>query len=279
MADKYDWPPGRAFLLRKTYANLITLRSCQEEAVRRLHLAMICLVSVAAAQTAPDVDTKRPIPRTADGKPDLTGVWAIRENTANLLDLTGTSPFFFVPPDDKLPPFQPGGKERWHLPHAPNDDPTGFQCLPSGIPRQTFAPYPIQFVQTPKQIVILYEYEHFFRVIPVDGRGHPANPEPSWMGHSVGRWDGDTLVVDTVGLNDKTWLDAGGHMHSDQLHVVERYRLQDAQTIDWEVTIDDPKIFTKPWAVSRTLLLKPGWELLEYVCEENNREGLKGTYK
>jgi hypothetical protein len=110
-----------------------------------------------------------------------------------------------------------------------------------------------------------------FRRIPTDGRKHAADLEPTFLGDSVGRWDGDTLVVDVIGFNERTWLDTEGHQHSDALHVVERYRRAGRDAIDYSVTIDDPKTYQQPWTASRTLTQHPEWTLKEYVCEENNK--------
>ena len=228
--------------------------------------------SWACAQTAESTPSKptaaAAIPRTADGHPDFSGVWTMPGRAV-----------YWIPAAKDLPPFQPGGEARFNTQHGPDDDPAGFKCLPVGMTRQAFAPYPLQFLMTPGLVTILYEYQHFFRVIPTDGRDHPKDLMDTWMGNSVGKWDGDTFVVDTIGILDQTWIDTTGHMHSDALHVIERYKMLDAKTISWEVTIDDPKIFTKTWKVTTNLTLRPGWQLLEFICEENNREGLKGKYQ
>ena len=145
-------------------------------------------------------------------------------------------------------------------------------CLPVGVTRQINAPDPIEIVQTPDRVVILYESWHVFRSIPTDGRAHPKNQDPSWMGNSVGHWEGDTLVIDVTGFNDKTALDTVGHPHSDQLHLIEKFRRSGPTTIAYEVTVDDPKTFVAPWTQSRTIQLKPGLELMEYVCLENEKD-------
>jgi len=124
-------------------------------------------------------------------------------------------------------------------------------------------------VQTPDTVVILYEYMHFFRVIPI-GRSHPANVEPTFMGDAVARWDGDTLVIDTIGLREWT-LSASNGWHSDALHTIERLKHIDPTTVSYEITIDDPKIFTRPWSQTFQMKLHSTWSLLEQVCEENNR--------
>ena len=145
-------------------------------------------------------------------------------------------------------------------------------CLPVGVTRQANAPDPIEIVQTPDRVVILYESWHIFRSIPTDGRSHPQNLDLTWFGNSVGKWDGDTLVIDVTGLNDKTSLDTNGHPHSDQLHLVERLRRTGPKTMSYEVTVDDPKAYTQPWKQSRVFNLQPGLELMEYVCLENEKD-------
>ncbi len=145
-------------------------------------------------------------------------------------------------------------------------------CLPVGVTRQANAPDPIEIVQTPDRVVMLYESWHIFRSIPTDGRSHPKDLDPTWFGNSVGKWDGDTLVIDVAGLNDKTSLDTNGHPHSDQLHLIERLRRTGPKTMSYEVTVDDPKTYTQPWKQSRVFNLQPGLELMEYVCLENEKD-------
>jgi hypothetical protein len=126
----------------------------------------------------------------------------------------------------------------------------------------------------------LFEQSTWFNVVYLDGRRHPADPNPTWFGHSVGKWDGDTLVIDTVGFNDKTRLDTLGHPHSDELHMIQRFVLRDATHMDYEVTIDDQKTYTRPWRNSRVYTrMKPGEELIEYSCEENNKDFFDGHIK
>ena len=137
------------------------------------------------------------------------------------------------------------------------DDPMA-RCLLSGVPRVTTRPLPFQIVQTKDLVVVLYKAHHAFRIIPTDGRPHPDDHEPSYLGDSVARWDGDTLVVDVVGFNEKTWLAGTGTIHSEQLHVVERYTRDTADSIVYDVTIEDPVAFTKPWRQQEILHLRPG---------------------
>ena len=127
----------------------------------------------------------------------------------------------------------------------------------------------MEIMQTPGRVVMLYEYDHFVREIYTDGRQHPKDLNSTWMGDSIGKWEGDTLVVDSVGFNDKTWLDNDGHPHTDELHVVERVHRTSHDTLTIDVTIDDPKAYTKPWGGHMIFELKPDWNLGEMVCEDN----------
>jgi hypothetical protein len=129
--------------------------------------------------------------------------------------------------------------------------------------------FPLKIVQTPKEIVILYEYMNVFRTIPLNAK-HPDDLLPSYMGDSVGRWEGDTLVVDAIGFNDKTWLAGTGTFHSEALHIVERYTRVDKDQINYDVTMEDPNVFTKPWTLHSTIMLREGTRLEEYICQENN---------
>ena len=142
--------------------------------------------------------------------------------------------------------------------------------MPPGIPQTFFVPYYIQIVQAPKHVVVAHEYLNLFRIIPTDGRPHPPDPDPSWMGNPVGRWEGDTLVVDSIGFNDKTEIN--GYRHTESLHVVERFRRPDFDTLQYEATIEDPNVFAGPWVIRRTFPLLPEYDSInEFVCE-NNRD-------
>ena len=144
-------------------------------------------------------------------------------------------------------------------------------CLPAGVPAASLLPRPFRIVHTPKLIAILHEGDGTFRQIHLDGRPHPQNPTPAWLGYSVGRWDGDSLMVDTQGFTDKTWLDVLGHRHSEALRVRERFRRRDFGHLDVAVTIDDPQTFTRPFTVNFTERLLPDTEILEYFCVENQK--------
>ena len=203
-----------------------------------------------------------PVPRTQDGKPDLSGVWnkpIVRNTTAAIEPL----------------PFTAEGLKAF------NDvanliDPTS-RCIFPGVPRVNSSPYPLQIVQLPDRVIFLYEYMHNFRVIYTDGRGHRKNWEPSLLGDSVGKWEGDTLVIDTIGLTDRTWLDDHGNRHSDAMRVTERWRRISANQLWYEETIDDPKFYTKPWTSGWVMPLAPKeWEIIEYACTDNNKDQYDG---
>jgi hypothetical protein len=231
-----------------------------------------------------------PAPRAANGKPDLSGIWQTdgtpRPEMQRLFAALGT---FTVPGDDPLefnkfflnimsdynreddpirPEFVPLMRQR-NLDRAAKDAPT-TGCLPMGVPWTNAAPGANKIVQTPGLTVMMHEGEPV-RQIFTDGRKHPSDPDPSWLGYSVGNWEKDTLVVDTVGFNDRTWLDAFGHPHSESLHVVERFRRRDFGHMDLEITFEDPKMYTKPVTVKYSQTLLPDTDLLEYVCTENER--------
>ena len=211
------------------------------------------------------------IPRLPDGKPDLSGVWErpyVPDMTRTAANQKGTSPL----------PFTAAGAEAFK-----NYDPAEFDytgnCLPQGLTRSMNSPFPIQIVQTPTVFAVLYEAWNVFHIVPTDGRGFPKDMDPTWMGTSIGHWEGDTLVVETIGFNGKTNLDTVGHPHSDQMRVTERYTRADATHIAYEVIIDDPKTYTRPWNNVRTFTLRKDWDIMEYSCMENNKDLLEGHIK
>ena len=211
------------------------------------------------------------IPRLPSGKPDLNGVWErpyVPDMARNARDQQGPGTL----------PFTVWGAATFKNYDVTKFDYTGH-CLPQGLTRSMNSPFPIEIFQTEKRLAVLYEAWNVFHVIPTDGRPHPKDADPTWMGNSVGAWDGDTLVIDTTGFNDKTNLDTVGHPHSDQLHVTERFTLTDEKHIAYEITIDDAKTYTKPWKNSRVFTLRPDWEILEYSCEENNKDLSEGHIK
>jgi hypothetical protein len=202
-----------------------------------------------------------PPPRTTAGKPDLSGVWGPDRNF--IYDITSA-----LKPGETLP-LQPWAADLAKS-RMSKDDPEA-NCLPTGVPR--IAPYPWKIVQTPTLLVFLFEGNiHSYRQIFLDGRAHPKDPDPAWYGDSIGRWEGDTLVVDTIGFNDRFWFDFAGHPHTDKLHIVERYRRPDLGHLEEEVTIDDPGAYTKPFTMYGHFPLQKGAEIMEYICNENNQD-------
>jgi hypothetical protein len=219
-----------------------------------------------------------PVPKTADGKPDLSGIWEVDgEGSVSLYG--GYTTHFMDFAVDLKPgeaPFQPWAKalsqERQDNQHK--DDPLA-RCMPPGVPRiNTIAPFKI--VQTPRLVIVLYETTatSAFRQIFTDGRPLPKDPQPTWLGYSVGTWEGNVLKVDTSGFNDRGWIDTGmGHPQTEALHVIERFRRSDFGHMEIAVTIDDPKAYTKPWAANLKVHMLPDTELLEMTCE--NSKGLE----
>jgi len=244
--------------------------------------ALVVFLSAAAAQQKSD-DPRARIPRAADGHPDMTGVWQGGSNRigtweeANLDGgfVPGNVPItpFAIKDKQPLPPYQEWAQKKVQESYDRRgvDDPA-VRCLPEGVPRTTLMGlFPMQIVQTPKMVVMLFEVFHEFRLIPIDAK-HPDDLDPSYMGDSVGHWDGDTLVVDVTGFNDKTWLSGVGTFHSEKLHVVEKFTRVDMNTILYEDTVTDPVVFTGPWTRHGTIMLRPGTRLQEYECVENNQD-------
>ena len=204
---------------------------------------------------------KGPTPRTKDGKPDLSGVW--NPDRHFIYDISSA-----LKPGEVLP-LQPWAAELTKK-RMSKEDPEA-NCLPTGVPR--LPPYPLKIVQTPTVVVILFEGNiHSYRQIFLDGRSHPTDPDPTWYGDSIGKWEGDTLVVDSVGFNDRFWFDFAGHPHTGQLHITERYRRPDLGHLEEAVTIDDPGAYTKPFTMYGHFPLDPGTEIMEYICNENNQD-------
>jgi len=204
-----------------------------------------------------------PAPRLTDGKPDLSGVWAVRNGNA-LFHITGD-----LKPEEIRPWAAAIYQQREDDFRRDTD---GIACLPPG-PKAGIGVggTPMKILQMPNLIAVLYEYHTIFRQIFMDGRALPDDPNPTWMGYSVGHWDGDTLVVTTAGYNDRTTLDLAGHPHTEALHLTERYHRRDAGHLDLQVTFDDPKAYTRPWTLPVEFDLIPDGELIEYVCE-NERD-------
>ena len=236
-------------------------------------LAVLAVTGVFAQPAAGQRDYKPPngpTPRLSSGKVDFSGVWQkpyVPDMTKDGKDQKGVPEL----------PFTPWGEAEWKAYDAAEGDYTG-SCLPFGMTRSVNTPEPMQIMQSDKYFTFLFEQNSWFSVIPIDGRKH-GDGIATWFGNSVGHWEGDTLVIDTINFNGKTRLDTIGHPHSEQLHLVQRFTRPDLGHISYEVIVDDPKTFTKPWTNTRTFTLRPDWEMMEYSCEENNKSLWEGRIK
>jgi hypothetical protein len=239
--------------------------------------AVLVLTATVGAQQA----AERAVPRTAAGKPDLSGIWIA---TGAILLFEGEEAFAAAraadaaagrpPPNTgEVPPYnaEAEAQRQYFLSRRGIDDPMA-RCLLTGVPRIQFRPLPFEIVQLPERVIILYEIHHAFRIIPTDGRPHPEDAEPSYLGESVGHWDGDTLVVDVRYFNTNTWLTGVGTIHTEDLRVTERYTRDSADTIRYEVTMEDPAVLTRPWTIRETFRLRPGERIREYECIESNED-------
>ena len=238
---------------------------------------VLVLASAQAYAQAGSAAKPADIPRLANGKPDFSGIW----DRPRVTDITrdsnvcgsgapvtgctqkGSGTLSYTPEGEKL-----AKGERFDY---------AARCLPWGYTRAMQTAYPVEFVHTPRRFAILFESNNVFHVVPTDGRAHPKELEPSWMGNSVGRWENDTLIIDTIGFNGKSWIDTAEHLSSDALHVTERIRYIDANHLEYEVTWDDSKIYAKPFKNTRVFVrMRPGDELMEWWCMENNKDLLEG---
>ena len=206
-----------------------------------------------------------PAPRRADGKPDLTGIWVadppkVRNPAVGL-----------KPGEVSMQPWAQKVFDERETGELSAQDPPA-NCLPQGVPKINSTPVPFKIFQEPNVVVILYEAFGQFRQIFLDGRPLVQDPNPQWYGYSLGKWDGDTLVVESSGFNGKAWLSQLGHPSTASLHVIERFRRRDLGHMDIATTIDDPGAYTKPWTYTQPLTLMVDTELLEDICNENNRD-------
>jgi hypothetical protein len=251
------------------------------------------LLSLAAATASAQQTPAYKAPRTADGKPDLNGIWQVL-NTANW-DLqshaAGPGRVVALGAADAIPPGLGvvEGEEIPYLPAAAAKKKANFanrltldpeiKCYMPGVPRATYMPFPFQIVQSSNYIMIAYEFASAVRTIYMKDPG-PA-PVDSWMGQSVGHWEGDTLVVDVKGFNDQSWFDRAGDFHSDALHVVERYTRTSPDVLAYEATIEDPTVFSRPWKISMPVYrrLEKNAQLMDFKCVEFVEELLYGQYR
>jgi hypothetical protein len=229
-------------------------------------------------------------PRTADGRPNLTGIWEamntanwdIQAHVARAGPVVALGAAFSVPPglgvvDGNEIPYQPwaAAKKKENGENWLTRDPE-IKCYMPGLPRATYMPFPFQIVQSKDTILMAYEFASASRIVRMNST--EKSPAPAWMGWSVGRWEGETLTIDVTDLEEQTWFDRAGNFHSDALHVVERYTPTDANTLNYEVTIEDPKVFTRPWKMSMPLYRhqEKNAQLMEYKCVEFVEELMYG---
>jgi len=250
---------------------------------------VLCLTAISAAGQLVGYRA----PRTADDKPNLNGIWQSL-NTANW-DILGHSAQTAHVVSEGARGAEPGGigiVEGDEIPYLPaalaqkkenhdkrfTDDPE-IKCYMPGVPRATYMPFPFQIVQGPKVILIAYEFANASRTIYMENA--PPAPTDSWMGHSTGHWEGDTLVVDVTSLNDQTWFDRAGNYHSDAIHVIERYTPVSAEVMQYEATIEDPNVFSRPWKIAMPLYrhVEKNAQLLEFRCVEFVEELIYGQYR
>jgi hypothetical protein len=224
-------------------------------------------------------DLAAPAPRTADGKPDLSGIWRAQGDPCdsdNSVTAGLQRPRYFVSvagcrsPDL---PMQPWAAELFRRRRADNSkDLPISSCKPLATPMRDAFPLPFKIVQTPRLILFLYEQDTAFRQVFLDGRALPSDPQPSWLGYSVGRWDGDELLVETIGFHDQGWLDSFGHPHSDALRMTERFRRTRIGRLDIQVTFNDPKAYTEAIVFTQPHDLLPDTDVLEFFCTENEKD-------
>ena len=252
-------------------------------------VSAIFLVSVLCVQA------QSQFPRTKNGKPDLSGIWQVLDSSLDW-DIQGhaaqAGPLAQLGAEFAVPPGI-GAVEGGEIPYLPaalarkqdnfqkrlTEDPE-IKCYMPGVPRATYMPYPFQIEQSARYLMIAYEFNNSIRTVHMDNPG-PNPAGDSWMGWSVGHWEGDTLVVDVTGMNDQTWFDRAGDYHSDELHVTERYTPRSADVLSYEATIEDPQVFSRPWKINVTLYrhLEKNFQLMEYKCVPFAEEVLYGKYR
>jgi hypothetical protein len=252
----------RSFVMLKRFTSLLLAM-----------LATFFFSCAALAQTAAQAPPANS-PMTAPAA-DLSGIWMrLRDKGATARGYPGIILDLGQPTELPMTPWAAAiykvNSAKYHGddPDTVLSDPV-FSCYPPGVPRIYLFGFPMQIVQVPGQVIMLFEYDHFVRRIYTDGRPHDMDQGPLWMGDSIGKWEGDTLVADTVSFNDKSLIDRVGHPHSDALHVVERVRRVDQNSLEIDLTVEDPKAFTKPWNTKLIFESKPDWKIMEQICEDN----------
>jgi hypothetical protein len=249
---------------RQTTTYVLTVRGPRDQMLTQ----EVTVTIPGTAPLKPAASVEKEVPKMPDGRPNLSGVY-------NMIFpgsfFPGGAPMNIsnTPGPLETKPVLKAGAEKFKVVRGPNDAGSSADCHPPGVPEAMFSPYQWQIVQGLDQVVVLYEYPGAFREIPTHGGPHQTDLDPTWYGDSIGHWEGDTLVVDTIGFNDKTEL-PGGYRHTEALHVVERFRRVTFDHLDYQATIEDPKVFEKPWMVHRTLPLRTDLDRVdEFVCESN----------
>lgn len=242
------------------------MRIRMRHTVLALVAALACSPVILAQTSEQAAESKAP---TASPTPDLSGLWIrLRDPSHSLVNLDFGK---------FAAPLTPWAEAKFKAANSvyrgsdPSDvlkDPI-FSCFPPGVPRIYLLNFPVQIVQIPGQVIMLFEFDHFVRRIYTDGRPHDKDAGPLWMGDSIGKWEGDTFVADTVRFNDKTTLDREGYPHSDAMHLVERIRRASHDSLEIDLTVDDPKAYTKAWAAKLSFQLRTDWKIMEHVCEDN----------
>jgi hypothetical protein len=243
----------------------------------RLHsmsanLVLLVMVALSSAIFAQTVGHPGPVTiQTSASAPDLSGIWSRRAGAKG--------PDFLSDSKKPEPLMTPWGEAEYKkIRESYTSTSTGylndpvFNCMPPGVPRVYAIDFEgiMEMIQLPGRVLQIFEFDHYVRQIYTDGRAHDESLPPTWMGDSIGKWEGDTLVVDTTGFNDKTRLDRLGHPHSDALHLIERFRRVSKDKLIVDITIEDPKAYPKPWGGQLTYALKPDWKLMEFMCQDNH---------
>lgn len=236
-----------------------------------LAVSVLCVPLQALAQASgsgkPAPDMKGPAPRMPNGKPSMSGIWA----TTRRADVTNKS----IPGFIAELPYTEWGKKQWESYVPERDGDYAGTCLPFGFARSLYGPHPTQIIQDNDFVVFLFEQNSMFHIVPVDGRSFTAGLPPTWFGESVGRWDGDTLIIETRNINGYAKVDTIGHPISSQAKITQTYKRVNFGTIEHTFTVDDPKTYTKPWTLRENWPMEQwGTFLMEYACMENNVEGL-----
>ena len=249
---------------------------------RRLNLIAVCTLALAFAAAALTLRGQTPTPKYSSGAknftkdPDISGIWTQHPTAAqkpyavySFLDAKELTPLMTPWAQAKFKENKPGYGPDAVL--KGDNDPT-VACYPPGTPRVYLHLFPMEIIQLPGLTLELFEYDHFVRRIYTDGRPHPPDLEPTWMGHSIGHWEGDTLVIDTVGMNDKTWVDRDGHPHSDKMHVIERLRRTAPDSLTVGIRVEDPIAYTRTFSGAVTYQFRPDWDINEHICMDNTND-------